>query len=346
MATARREFYDVLGVSRTASQDDIKKAFRRLARQYHPDLHTGTKKTEMEAKFKELNEAHEVLSDPEKRKKYDQYGHQWREAEAYERARREAGAGPGPTWQAGPEFQAGGAADFSDIFEQFFGGRAGGGTTFRGFAMPGADLETTVRLTLREVSSGTSRRLRLEEPVPCETCGGTGRQGSRGCTRCKGTGTASEAKTIAVKIPAGVQDGTRVRVPGKGAPGRGGAPRGDLYLLIQVEPDRIFHRQGDDLEVTLPVWPWEALLGADVLAPTLTDPVRVKIPPGSRSGSKLRLKGKGLPTQSGSRGDLLFTLHIVVPDSVSEEERRLYDQLAKASHPDPRAELLRKAGHG
>jgi len=348
MATAvQRDYYQVLGVPRTATQDEIKKAYRRLARQYHPDLHTGPRKTEMEHKFKELNEANEILSDPETRKKYDQFGHQWREAEAYQRARQEAGADAAHDWETGAEFAAGDGVELGDIFERFFGGRAGtGGATFRGFTAPGADLETSVRVSLREVLTGATRRLSLSEPVPCEACGGTGKQHGKPCTTCGGTGLQEETRTIEVNIPAGVHDGVRLRVPGKGAPGIQGGPRGHLYLRIQVEPDRVFHRQGDDVRATLPVWPWEAALGAEVLAPTLTDPVRVKVPPHSRAGHELRLKGKGLPTKSGGRGDLFYTLRLVLPPSVSGEERRLYEQLARMPHPDPRADLLKETRSG
>jgi DnaJ-class molecular chaperone len=344
MATTERDYYDVLGVPRTASQDDIKKAYRRLARQYHPDLHTGPRKVSMEQKFKELNAAHEVLGDPETRKKYDRYGHNWREAEAYERARREAGAGMGE----GPGFYtAGEGQDFGDLFNMFFGREgSGSGASFRGFGMAGTDLESTIRLSLREVLTGTTRRLQLTEPITCHMCGGSGRQGGRRCTACGGTGAREEVRTIDVKIPAGVQDGSRVRVPGKGAHGGRGGKHGDLYLRIQIEPDRVFRRRDNDLQVTLPVFPWEAALGVEVLAPTLTDTIRVKVPPGSRSGGKLRIKGRGLPTEAGARGDLYYILQIVLPSSLSDEERKLYQQLARLSHADPRMELLREARHG
>jgi DnaJ-class molecular chaperone len=342
MASAQRDYYDILAVPRTATGDEIKKAYRRLARQYHPDLHSGPKKAQMEQKFKELNEAHEVLGDPETRKKYDRYGHRWQEAEAYERARQQAGAGA----DTGPEFTFGGEQDFGDIFETIFGrgSRTGSGSAFRGFTTPGEDLETGVELTLREVLTGVTRRIRLAEKVPCRACGGTGDQRGRPCTTCGGTGGQTEHRTIEVKIPAGVQDGTRVRVAGKGATGRNGGNRGDLYLRVHIKPDRVFRREGADLHVTLPVWPWEAALGAEVLAPTLADPVRVKVPPGSRADSKLRLKGKGLPTAAGGRGDLFYTLQIVMPISLTDEDRKLYEQLGRARHPDPRADLLLQVG--
>ncbi len=325
MPTSQRDYYDILGVSRAATPDDIKKAYRKLARQFHPDLHTGARKGEMEKKFKELNEAHEVLGDPDTRKQYDRYGHRWQDAEAYEKARQQAGAGPGfrSGWRDAGEFTADQGFDFGDVFANLFGGRAQRGSGLRGGAAPGQDLETEARLTLREVLTGVTRRVEVTEPG-----GPNGRDRSR---------------TIDIKIPAGVQDGTRVRVTGRGGSGRGGGRQGDLYLRVHIEPDPVFRREGADLHVTLPVWPWEAALGAEVLAPTLAEPVRVKVPPGSRADGKLRLKGKGLPTASGGRGDLFYTLQIVMPPVTSDEERKLYEHLSRAPHLDPRAELLRAA---
>ncbi len=338
MATTARDYYQILGLSRSATADDIKKAFRRLARQVHPDLHSGAKKAEMEKKFKELNEAHEVLSDPDKRKKYDQYGAQWEQAEAYEKARQQAGAQGFGGGQPGDSF---GGEAYSDIFENLFGGRGrtGGG---RGFAVPGDDLETDVDLTLREVLTGVTKRVSLREPLPCSTCQGTGALRSRTCPTCFGSGSTTEAKTIEVKIPAGVQEGTRVRVAGKGQPGSNGGKRGDLYLHVQIQSDPIFRRQGSDLHVMLPVYPWEAALGAEVMAPTLSEPVRVKVPAGSRAEGKLRLKGKGLPSATGGHGDLFLTLQIVMPTSITEEEQLLYERLGRGKHPDPRTDLLNK----
>jgi DnaJ-class molecular chaperone len=341
MATTSRDYYHVLGIPRTASADDIKKAYRRLARQCHPDLHTGGKKAEMEKKFKELNEAHEVLSDPEKRKKYDQYGAEWEQAEAYERARQQAGA-RGFGGETAGSFR--GAENFSDIFENLFGGRGRGGA--QGFSVQGEDLETEAELTLREVLAGVTKRISMREPVHCASCQGSGKLKGRPCPSCLGSGTVLQSNTIEVRIPAGVQDGTRVRVAGKGQPGMNGGRRGDLYLHVTVLPDRIFRRQGSDLHVSLPVWPWEAALGAEVMAPTLAEPVRVKIPPGSRAESKLRLKGKGLPTAAGGHGDLFLHLQITLPPSFTDEERALYEAFKQLRHPDPRAELLAAAQRG
>lgn len=336
MATSERDYYQVLGISRTASADDIKKAYRRLARQFHPDMHSGAKKTEMEKKFKEMNQAHEVLSDPDKRKKYDQYGGQWEQAEAYERARQAAGA------QNRGQAQSFSGEGFSDIFENLFGGR-GRATGQHGFSATGEDLETEVELSLREVLSGITKRVNLMEPIPCSTCRGSGAVRNRPCQACLGSGHRMESNSIEVKIPAGVQNGTRVRVAGKGQLGANGGRRGDLYLHVTIIPDKVFRQQGSDLHVLLPVWPWEAALGAEVMAPTLTEPVRVKIPAGSRAEGKLRLKGKGLPTAAGGHGDLFLTLQIVMPSSLTESERKLYEQLSLSRTADPRAELLEAA---
>ncbi|MCE3222726.1 MAG: cbpA [Nitrospira sp.] len=334
MATAQRGYYDILGIARNASADDIKKAFRRRAREFHPDLHTGAKKTEMEKKFKELNEAHEVLSDPDKRKKYDQYGQNWEQAEAYEKARQQAGPRGGHAGAGG-----GFSGDFGDIFDTFFGGRGRGGGS-PGFAVDGEDLETDVELTIREVLNGVSRRIDLTERIPCKACGGSAIVRGRPCVVCGGSGTQTEKRTIEVRIPAGVQNDTRVRLAGKGQPGINGGKPGDLYLRVHIQPNGIFRQKGFDVQVTLPVWPWEAALGAEVMAPTLAEPVKVKIPPGSKADSKLRLKGKGLPTASGDQGDLFLKLKIVMPTALSDEERALYEQLGRVRHSDPRAEII------
>ncbi|SPP65881.1 DnaJ C-terminal domain-containing protein [Nitrospira lenta] len=338
MANSGRDYYQVLGLPRTASADEIKKAYRRLARQFHPDMHSGAKKTEMEKKFKEMNEAHEVLSDPDKRKKYDQHGTQWEQAEAYERARQAAGA------QNRGQAHSFSGEGFSDIFENLFGGR-GRAAGQHEFSSSGEDLETEVDLSLREVLRGVTKRINLMEPVPCSTCRGSGAVKNRPCQACLGSGHRMESTSIEVKIPAGVQNGTRVRVPGKGQLGTNGGRRGDLYLHVTLMPNKIFRQQGTDLHANLPVWPWEAALGAEVMAPTLTDAVRVKIPAGSRAESKLRLKGKGLPTAAGGHGDLFLTLQIVLPSPLTEGEQKLYEQLSHLRTGDPRAELLAAAQH-
>jgi len=324
MANSGRDYYQVLGIPRTASADEIKKAYRRLARQFHPDMHSGAKKAEMEKKFKEMNEAHEVLSDPDKRKKYDQHGAQWEQAEAYERARQAAGA------QNRGQAHSFSGEGFSDIFENLFGGR-GRAAGQHEFSASGEDLETEVDLSLREVLSGVTKRINLMEPTPCSTCRGSGAVKNRPCQACLGSGHRMESHSIEVKIPAGVQNGTRVRVPGKGQLGMNGGRRGDLYLHVTLMPDKIFRQQGSDLHANLPVWPWEAALGAEVMAPTLTEPVRVKIPAGSQTGKIFRIKDKGIPRLRGSgRGDQLVVLRVVTPESLSKEQRKLFEELAKS----------------
>jgi DnaJ-class molecular chaperone len=319
MANTTQDFYSILGVPKTADQKELKKAYRRLARKYHPDLHPGEKKAAMEKKFQELNEAYEVLGDEANRKKYDRYGQNWKEPEAYERARQQAGGGY-PGGQPQPGFSQGGG-DFGDMFENMFGrGAQREGAGFRGFAMAGADLETDLPVSLREAFTGTSRTLTLPD----------GRGNSR---------------QIEVRIPAGVRDGERLRVKGKGEPGRGGGPTGDLFFHVHIAPHPVFHRNGSDIVVTLPVWPWETVLGTDIQVPTLSGPVRLKIPPGSQPQQRMRLKGKGLPRRTGGHGDQFVVLTIITPQNPSPEDLLLYEQLAKTDHPDPRSSLLNEATH-
>jgi DnaJ-class molecular chaperone len=339
MATTPRDYYQILNIPRTASADEIKKAYRRVARQVHPDLHSGSKKTEMEKRFKELNEAHEVLSDPDKRRKYDQHGAQWEQADTYEKARQQAGA-RGRASGGGP-----GSEDFSEFFENLFGKQSRGSAP-RESAIQGEDQETETDITLREVLTGVTRRLNLMEPATCSTCQGKRIIQGQRCSTCLGSGSFMASKPIEVKIPAGVESGIKVRIAGKGQPGINGGKRGDLYLLVKVAPDRVFQRHGSDLHVTLPVWPWEAALGAEVKAPTLGEPVRVKIPAGSQAGSKLRLKGKGLPSTSGGHGDLFLILQVTMPATLSDEERKLYKTLQELHPQDPRADLLSLARQG
>lgn len=318
--TTPRDYYEILEVSKSASPQDIKKSYRRLARKYHPDLHTGAKKADMEERFKELTQAYDVLRDKDTRAKYDQFGFQWKEAEAYQRARQESQRS-GQAGEAYREYSEGKPQDFSAFFEDLFGRQAGqGGPSFRGFAMPGADLEATTVLTLQEVVTGATRRIDLPD-------------------------SSGQIHTIDVHIPKGIQDGERVRVKGKGAPGQGKAPKGDLYLRIHIKPHPVFKRDQSDLVVTLPVWPWETALGAEVQVPTLSGPVKLKIPAGSVAQQKLRLKGKGLPTRSGTNGDQFVIVTIIVPDTLTDQEKQLFEQLSTLPHPDPRSTILREAAN-
>ena len=257
---AGKDYYQILGVSRNASEKEIKQAYRRLARKHHPDLNPGDKSAE--AKFKEINAAHEVLSDPEKRKKYDQFGEQWEYAEQFAksggqgRIRRDFGRG-------GTTFEYGDLSGFGDIFSSLFGD-SGTGSRMRG-PRRGQDIESPIEVTLEEAYRGSTRVIQLQTEEPCTACGGTGRVGNRLCTMCNGTGGKVIPKRLEVKIPAGVRDGSRIRIAGEGVSGRGGGKKGDLYLVAKVLPHKLFERKGDDLytEVSVPLA--TVMLGGEVV---------------------------------------------------------------------------------
>ena len=329
-----KDYYAILGVPREASEEDIKKAFRRLARQYHPDV--AKDKKVAEEKFKEINEAYEVLGDPAKRKKYDTLGANWK---------RGAGFEPPPGWQqergtrwTSPggaqhyEFHFGGTG-FSDFFEQFFGGgRFGGfeemlrsasarggfdGGAGREFAMPGEDIEGDILVTLDEVMNGSVRSISLQKVNPR-------------------TGQA-ETHAFKVRIPAGVQEGQTIRVPGKGGEGSGGASAGDIYLRVRLAAHPDFRPRGADLYHDLHLAPWEAVLGCTVEAPTLDGKVSVRIPPGTNNGQQLRVRGRGLLRgQSGERGDLYVVVNVELPQNITDEERALWERLCSTSRFNPR----------
>jgi curved DNA-binding protein len=321
MALDFKDYYAVLGVARGASQDEIKQAFRRLARQYHPDV-AKDKKT-AEEKFKEINEANEVLSDPEKRKQYDDLGASWRHGAS----RQPAGAADGQ------EFHFGGSTGFSDFFEQFFGGRgrrgqAGGyDDLFRrtGRAdgaededhVPGADIEGDIMVTLEEALQGAQRQISLQRLRPA-----TGEP---------------ETETFTVRIPRGAIAGRQIRVPGKGGRGMGGAESGDLLLRVRLAAHPQFEARGADLYYELEVSPWEATLGTQVSIPTLTGTMKLRVPAGTSSDGQLRARGQGLPTsKTGKRGDFYAIVKIRVPPEPTGRERELWDELARTSHFHPR----------
>jgi DnaJ-class molecular chaperone len=334
MAVKFKDYYQILGVSRTATADEIKKAYRKLARKYHPDVNPNDPTAE--DKFKELNEAYEVLSDPEKRQRYDQLGPNW-----------QAGADftPPPGWQREP-MEPGGFGDlfgggrgpdgFSDFFESLFGGFRGA-RAGPGFAMRGADVEADLTISLEDISRGATRHLTLSAAERCTSCGGTGNQDGRLCPTCHGTGLLRRPKSLAVHIPTEVRDGSVIRLAGQGEPGTGSAPAGDLYLRLHLSPHPLFtFVADDDIQLELPVAPWEAALGAKVTVPTLDGAVEMTIPPGSQGGQRLRLRGKGVPRQQGGRGDLYVKLKIVVPPKLTTEERELLEKLAATSGFRPR----------
>ncbi len=356
-----RDYYKVLGVERTASDAEIKSAYRKLARKYHPDVNPNNRK-EAEQKFKEVNEAYQVLGDPEKRKKYDELGADWERGVTEEEMLRRYAAQQRAAGAARPGM---GGFEGSDFFEQFFGGFGGAGRRgFAGFDFSGRpvrapDLRAEVRITLPEAISGARRRLELMAEDECSACGGSGmitreeRQGrtrviraAEPCRTCGGTGVLPARRTLEVTIPAGVSDGTQLRLKGQG----GRAPRpdlnGDLYLTVRIEPHPVFAVQGRDIRTQLPVWDYEAALGAEVTAPTVEGRVSLKIPAGSQSGRVMRLRGRGLPPRGKEpAGDLLYELKVLAPTDLTAEERELMQKLAERRRaraiPDPRAEMMR-----
>jgi DnaJ-class molecular chaperone len=333
MAVKFRDYYEVLGVARDASADDIRKAYRKLARKHHPDVNPND--ASAEDRFKEISEAYDVLSDPDKRAKYDRLGEQWR-----------AGADftPPPGWEpqggyvdVDDMFGARGGTGFSDFFESLFGGRRGG-RSGGGIAMRGSDVEADITLALDEAHRGTRRALQLQTSERCPQCGGSGVADRSRCPTCRGAGAVYRPQTIEVNIPKGARDGAVIRIAGKGEPGIGGGPPGDLYLKIHLEPHPRITPVGDaDVETTVAIAPWEATLGATVTVQMLDGPVDVKIPAGAQGGQRLRLRGQGLNRRRGERGDAFVRLKIVVPTRPTAEERRLFEQLRDVSRFDPRA---------
>ncbi len=315
MPVAYRDYYGDLGVSRDASEEDIRRAYRALARQYHPDVN---KDPEAGERFREISEAYEVLRDAEKRSRYDRFGADWK---AGQDVPRDAGPGFSGFGDASGGF-AGfgngfddirvdiGGGEFSDFFEGLFGrGRRRGGASARdGFPLRGGDAEATLELTLEQAVHGGRQRIRL-----------------------------ADGRDYEVNVPAGVRDGQRIRLGGEGSPGSGGGPAGDLFLRVRIKPHPRLRVDGSDLYVDLRVAPWEAALGATVQVHTLDGFARVRVPAGSSSGRRLRIRNEGLPRRDGGRGDLYAVLMIAVPRHLTDEERSLFEQLASVSQFDPRA---------
>ncbi|MBM9536822.1 DnaJ C-terminal domain-containing protein [Desulfobulbus alkaliphilus] len=310
-----KDYYQILGVSREATQDQIKQAYRKLARKYHPDV---SKEKDAEARFKDAGEAYEVLKDPEKRAAYDRFGANWRDGEPFE---------PPPDWDTGFAFRGagpmgGGSTGFSDFFESLFGQSfATEGSRSSAFRMKGEDQHAKIIISLADAYHGTKQTITLSRPIADEY----GR-------------VSTSPHTLHIVIPKGIIEGQRIRLEGQGQPGYGGSPPGDLYLEIAFQRDRLFHAEKRDIHLNLPITPWEAALGASLTVPTLGGNVQLKIPPGSQGGKKLRLKGKGLSTQN-QQGDQIVTLQIVVPEAKTEEQRQLYATMAAKMPYNPRADL-------
>jgi curved DNA-binding protein len=320
----RRDFYEVLGVSRDASPDEIQRAYRKLARTYHPDVN---KDPGAEARFQEIAEAYDVLSDPDTRRRYDAFGHDFRQvpedvdpetwararagASASGRGRGRAGAGAGPrVWSTGGFGDQ--DVDVEDLFGDLFGGMGGfGAGRRRGWgSIQGADQEVELELSVEEAYHGGRRWLSVSGP--------------------------SGPRSIEVDIPPGVIDGQRIRLAGQGGQGTGDARAGDLYLVVRIAPHPRYRVEGRDLHVDLPLAPWEAALGTSVVVDTPGGEAKVRVPPGTSSGRRLRLRGRGLPNPRGSAGDLFADVRIVVPPKLSDRERELFEELARTSTFDPR----------
>ena len=376
--TAKQDYYELLGVSRKAPQKEIRQAYRKLARKYHPDLNPGDKSSE--EKFKQVQEAYDVLSDAKKRQTYDQYGFETPGAGAT------PGAGDGGDAHfdfGGFDFggEGGGAGpSFRDLFSQYFRG-GGAPSEAPSRPEPGSSLEYQIEITFWEAVHGTAKKLtiaRLDtctdcrgtgtvgQPQTCTACGGSGQvtqtsgrmRFNLACTRCGGTGRirnlcklcgadgrVRRVDTIEVRIPAGVQTGSRVRVAGRGNAGTTGAPPGDLYIITDVRPHPFFERRGDDLYTTVPITVTEATLGAKIEVPTMDGRSLLRIPPGSNSGQKLRLREKGVPSVRNPerRGDQYVELQVVVPKPVDERVRELLRELARVAPEDPRKDLFERA---
>jgi DnaJ-class molecular chaperone len=341
-----KDYYKILNVSRGASADEIKKAFRKLARKYHPDVNPGDKKAE--EKFKEINEAYEVLSDADKRKKYDTLGPNWQEQfgfpsggttrRTYTYGNRSGGTGM-PF-----EFDTGGSSSFSDFFETLFGrgsagtggssstsGMRGNSTRYDMRSRPGDNIEQPVEVTLQEAYVGGARTFNIQSTEVCPVCKGTGEVSGKTCSNCSGQGMVPRNKRIQVKIPAGVDNGSKIRVAGEGQPGIGGGARGDLFLVISVKPDPLFERKGDDLYVDTDVDLVKAMLGGEVPVP-LPDgrKLMLTIPVETQNGRVFRLAGKGMPRLRGEgNGNLFARVKVLLPMGLSSEERSLFEKLAR-----------------
>ena len=366
-SSATRNLYEILGVPKGASQDEIKKAYRKLARQHHPDANQGAK--ESEERFKEVQAAYDVLSDPEKRRAYDAHG------SPDGRVR----FGPGGE---GVSFDFGDLGDLSDLLGGLFGGRMRGGPGAQQRGQRGTDVEVEISLSFEDSLKGVETTLPVSLDSSCHVCSGSGAKpgtapticpqcGGRGvvaeaqglfalsqpCPRCRGNGTVVEdpcrncrgtgrerrTRKFKVKIPAGVKDGTRIKLRGKGEAGFGGGPAGDLYVVTRVEPSKLYRRRGEaDLEIDVPVTFAEAALGATVEVPTPDGPVSLKIPHGTEDGKLLRIRDRGAPKLRGSgRGDLIARVHVTVPKKLSKAEKEAIEKLREVSREDPREKAFR-----
>ncbi len=325
---ANKDYYKILGISRNATEKEIKQAYRRLARKYHPDVNPGDKSAE--SKFKEINEANEVLSNQEKRKKYDQFGDQWQSADQFTKARQ------GTPWSSRrggtyTTFDFSDLGDIGSIFDNLYrgyGAGAGAGTARRP-SRP-SSTQHPIEVTLEEAYYGAKRTFQLQTETTCSVCGGSGRSGKfrgRPCTNCGGSGSVIKPKRIEVKIPPGVTEGSKIRLAGEGGIGYGGA-KGDLYLIVKMLPHKTFERKKDDLYTDVSVPLFTAVLGGEVELPTLRGKLALKIPPETQNGKVFRLAGKGMPRLgSSSYGDFFVKAKVTIPAKLTQQEKQLFEQL-------------------
>ena len=323
---SKRDYYETLGVARNASDEELKKAYRRSAMKHHPDRNPDDAASL--AAFKECKEAYEVLSDASKRRRYDQQGHA-----AFEHGMGSGGAGPGA-----------GFGDVGDIFGDIFGNIFGGGAPGRG-ARRGADIGYVMELDLEDAVGGTEKRIEIPTLAPCAPCSATGSEDGRidTCATCQGDGRVSRQESVEVRIPGGAQAGSRLRVAGKGNAGTYGAPAGDLFITIQVQPHSFFERDGDNINITVPISVPEAGLGAKIEVPTIDGKALLKIPQGTQNGQKFRLREKGvLNSRKDTRGDQIVEVSIQAPKAQDERTREILRELSALHPEDPRAELWEK----
>ncbi|MDB5072270.1 MAG: chaperone DnaJ domain protein [Candidatus Eremiobacteraeota bacterium] len=331
MAVAYKDYYQVLGVPKTASEKEIKSAYRKLARKWHPDVNSGNPK-EAEEKFKELQEAYEVLGDPEKRRKYDALGSDWERASERADEQRRHRAEQERTVDFGDLEGEFGANGFSDFFDTFFSQVGRRRSAAADVPRRGRDIEGTIELGLRDAYAGGTKSLTLQLDDVCPDCGGTGVRENRICPTCHGTGRVTTAKTLEVRIPRGVRDGRQIRLRGQGGRGENGGPPGDLYLRVRLKDDDVFERDGDDLYADLPVSVYTLVLGGEVRVPTLAGDVTMKIRPETQNEQTMRLAGKGMPHENGGNGDEYVRLVARLPQGLSERGRELVRELAEL-HP-------------
>jgi len=333
------DYYKVLGIERSASADELKKAYRKLAMKWHPDRHQGDGKEQAEKQFKKVSEAYEVLNDPETRAKYDQYGERWKDGQDFTPPEGEQTMGR-------EDFEKAYGSGFSDFFSEMFGRQygehfQGGGARHARYSYRGADVRAEMRLPLSAAIEGGKSTFTIPVTIDCPRCGGVGHVGERVCPVCVGVGSVRETKTIDLKIPTDIHEGQTLRLRGLGQPGSQGGEPGDLHLVLHLDDDDTFRRRGNALEGDLPLAPWEALAGASMTVRTAQGEVELKIPEGSKAGARLRLRGQGLSDGKGHHGDFYVVLRLVLPDTLTDHQKELIRQAGKAGSHDPVGGLRR-----